>query len=133
LANNAIKALGELAIRCEDLPKMTAFYRDVVGLDVYRDDVEGVVFLEIAPALEGHPQLIALFDRPIPPGQERGRLDHFAFAIDLTDYDAEKGRLEAAGVNVFVRTIDGFGWRSIFFPDPEGNVVEFVAHDPTVP
>jgi catechol 2,3-dioxygenase-like lactoylglutathione lyase family enzyme len=133
LANKAIKALGELAIRCEDLPTMVAFYRDVVGLDVYRDDVEGVVFLEIAPALEGHPQLIALFDRPIPPGQERGRLDHFAFAIDLSDYERERQRLEAAGLNVFIRSIEGFHWRSIFFPDPEGNVVEFVAYDPGVP
>jgi catechol-2,3-dioxygenase len=127
-----IRALGELALRVNDFPKMVAFYRDVVGLEVFADDVEGLVFLTIAEAVDGHPQLFALFDRNVEVGQERSTLDHFAFIIDIADYDTQKQRLEGLGVPLFLREFPHFHWRSLFFADPEGNTIEFVAYDETV-
>jgi catechol-2,3-dioxygenase len=130
--NKTIKGLGELALRCNDLPTMTAFYRDVVGLDVYNEDVPRLVFLRMGDAVEGHPQLFALFDRDVEVGQATTTLDHFAFLIDLSDYESEKTRLESLAVAVLPREFPHFHWRSLFFADPEGNTVELVCYDPSV-
>jgi catechol-2,3-dioxygenase len=131
-ANRSIKMLGELALRANDLDAMVAFYRDVVGLEVYRDLRPLLVFLEISDGVEGHPQLMGIFDRETEVGQEKTTLDHFAFSIDLADYESEKARLEGLGVALATREFPAFHWRSLFFFDPEGNTVELVAYDPSV-
>ena len=130
--NPTIKALGELALRANDLEVMVAFYRDVVGLELYSDERPLLVFLRIADGVEGHPQIFGIFDRETEVGQATTTLDHFAFSIDLSDYESEKARLEALGVPLATREFPIFHWRSLFFYDPEGNTVEFVAYDPSV-
>jgi catechol 2,3-dioxygenase-like lactoylglutathione lyase family enzyme len=125
----ALIALGELALRVNDLPKMKAFYRDVVGLEVFNDEFDFLVFFKVSDLVPGHPQLLALFDRSTEVGQTTSTLDHFAFSIAIEDLETEKQRLEAAGVDVFPKEFPHFGWRSVFFYDPEGNTLEFVAYD----
>ena len=132
MANAAIKMLGELALRANDLDTLVAFYRDIVGLEVYSDQRPLLVFLKIADGVEGHPQIMGIFDRETTVGQETTTLDHFAFSIDLADYASEKERLESLGVGVAIREFPVFHWRSLFFFDPEGNTVELVAYDPSV-
>jgi catechol-2,3-dioxygenase len=127
-----IMFLAELALVVNDLPKMKAFYRDVVGLEVYSEDIENLVFLKITDGVEGHPQILGMFDRSSAASQEHTTLDHFAFGIDLADYESEKARLEGHGVAVFPKEFPHFHWRSLFFYDPEGNTVELVAYDPSV-
>lgn len=130
--NPSIRGLGELALRCNDLEKMTAFYRDIVGLEIFNEDVPGLVFLRMGEGVEGHPQLFALFDRNVEVGQATTTLDHFAFMIDLADYESERQRLEGLGVPLFPREFPHFHWRSLFFADPEGNTVELVCYDASV-
>jgi catechol 2,3-dioxygenase-like lactoylglutathione lyase family enzyme len=127
-----IKMLGELALRANDLDASVAFYRDVVGLEVYSDQRPLLVFLKISEGVEGHPQIMGIFDRDTSVGQETTTLDHLAFSIDLADYDSEKSRLESLGVPLVTREFPVFGWRSLFFADPDGNTVELVAYDPSV-
>jgi catechol 2,3-dioxygenase len=129
--NKAIRFLAELGLRVNDLARMSAFYRDVVGLDVVKED-PGYVFFRVAEGVEGHPQLMVLFDRHSKVGPATTTLDHFAFLIDVSGYDAEKRRLEGLGVDVFPKEFPDFHWRSLFFTDPEGNRVEFVAYDRSV-
>ena len=124
--------LGELALRANDLDALVTFYRDVVGFELFRDLRPLVVFLTIADGVEGHPQLLGIFDRETEVGQATTTLDHFAFSISLADYDSEKARLESLGVGVATKEFPGLHWRSLFFFDPEGNTVEFVAYDPSV-
>jgi extradiol dioxygenase family protein len=131
-AHPVIKMLGELALRVNDMDAMVAFYRDVVGLDLYSDQRPLLVFLRIAEGVEGHPQILGLFDRETEVGQATTTLDHFAFSIDLADYESERERLESAGVGLVTREFPVFHWRSLFFFDPEGNTVELVAYDPSV-
>lgn len=131
MPNKAIRFLAELGLRVNDLARMSAFYRDVVGLDVFKED-PGYVFFRVAEAVEGHPQLMVLFDRHSKVGPATTTLDHFAFLIDVSGYDAEKRRLEGFGVDVFPKEFPDFHWRSLFFTDPEGNRVEFVAYDRSV-
>jgi catechol-2,3-dioxygenase len=124
--------LAELALVVNDLPKMKAFYRDVVGLEVFNEEFEDLCFLKISEWVEGHPQILGMFDRSSAPSQEHTTLDHFAFGIELADYESEKARLEGHGVAVATREFPHFHWRSLFFYDPEGNTVEFVAYDASV-
>src|SRR5262249_52478701 len=120
------------AIRVNDMERSVAFYRDVVGLEVYSDQRPLLVFLKIADGVEGHPQIFGIFDRETEVGQPTTTLDHFAFSIELVDYASEKARLEELGIELFVREFPHFHWRSFFFADPDGNLVEFVAYDPSV-
>jgi catechol 2,3-dioxygenase-like lactoylglutathione lyase family enzyme/predicted kinase len=133
LRRRPINFLGELAIRVDDLPKMRDFYENVVGLEIFNDDfLPEFVFFKAGEAVEGHPQILGMFDRPRSADRERKTLDHFAFVIDLADHDSEKERLEGLGVTVVPRTFPHFHWRGLFFADPEGNTVELVCYDPTV-
>jgi extradiol dioxygenase family protein len=127
-----MKVLGELALRVNDLAGMTRFYTDVVGLEMFSDNSPDFVFLKVTDLAEGHPQIMGLFDRSTEVGQPASTLDHFAFVVDLDDLEREKRRLQRAGVPYVDREFPNFHWRSIFFYDPEGNTVEFVAYDESV-
>jgi len=50
--NPRIKALGETALRAEDLGRAREFYTNVIGLDVLQN-FEGIAFLKVAD--DGHP------------------------------------------------------------------------------
>jgi extradiol dioxygenase family protein len=110
---------------------MRAFYRDVVGLEEWREG-EGYVFFRVAEAVEGHPQALVLFDREVEVCPASSTLDHIAFVIALENYDARRRQLEQARLEVTPKTFEFFHWRSLFVEDPEGNRVEFVCYDPSV-
>lgn len=129
---SAISMLSELALRVSDMDTAVAFYQEVLGLELYRDLRPLVVFLKVADGVEGHPQLVGIFDRETEVAQPMSTLDHFAFSIDLADYEAERARLESLGVAVVTREFPIMLWRSLFFADPDGNTVELVAYDPSV-
>ncbi len=142
--STSVRGLGEIALRVDDLDRMQAFYKDVVGLELM-DRFENAVFFRIADGFAGHTQILALFDRaaaPIRPGffpstfrgvaQSGSSLDHLAFEIDLSNIEVEQRRLESLGVEIRTVEFAWVHWRSLFFRDPEGNTVEFVAYDETV-
>ena len=125
----AIKALGELGLRVNDLDRMQEFYENIVGLEVMRRFPDVVVF-RIADGYGGHTTVFNLFARGTEVGSDRSTLDHFGFTIDVKDYESEKRRLEDAGFDVETKVFEWTGWRSLFLHDPEGNRVEFVCRDP---
>jgi catechol-2,3-dioxygenase len=143
-ASGGVRGLGELALRVRDLDAMTAFYRDVVGLDVLRE-FEHATFFDLGEGYGGHTTIVALFDRAAeasalddpdeaytPPAATATTVDHFAFTVDRDDFDAERERLESLGVDLSFATHEWVSWRSLYFADPEGNDVEFVCYDPAV-
>lgn len=135
--NHVVKTLSEVALRVDDLDGMVEFYRDVVGLDLWQR-IEVGAFFRIGPDYGGHTQIMAMFDRSSQDGyegisQRQTPMDHFAFTIDLADFESETERIKGLGLEVIVKQQIDFGWRSLFFKDPEGNRVEFVAYDPAVP
>ncbi|MEL6550949.1 MAG: VOC family protein [Pseudomonadota bacterium] len=138
-----IHALGEIAIRCRDLPMMRAFYRDIIGLEILQDFSEdgGIVFFRIAPGHGGHTIVLALFDlsagaaRGHPTGQvpttgAGSSLHHLALTVDYAAQDRLRAFLDGNGVPHRTEHFDWIGWRGIFIEDPEGNTVEFVAGVP---
>ena len=124
-----VRALGEIALRVNDLTVMRDFYETVVGLELMRE-FPGIVFFRLGEGYGGHTTILALFDRQTAVGTERSTLDHLAFTIDVADYESERKRLTAAGLEVRPMVFDWVGWRSLFVRDPEGNSVEFVCRDP---
>jgi catechol-2,3-dioxygenase len=129
--------LGEASIRVKDLPAMQKFYEEVVGLEVLSWG-ESQVFFKIAEGYGGHTQNLALFraDNRMflvnkVPGldAEKTTLHHIALNIDLEDFETEKNRLEGLGLKVVATTHEWLHVRSLYFPDPEGNLLEFVAYD----
>jgi catechol 2,3-dioxygenase len=127
----SVVMLGELALRVNDLSAMHAFYRDVVGLEVWRD-FDDYVFFQVAEGVQGHPQVLVLFDRGVEVGPKRSTLDHLAFVINFDDYDKWRRRLEDLHLPVTPKEFSFAHWRALFISDPEGNTVEFVCYDPGV-
>ena len=136
MSERKIKALGEIALRVNDLDLMQEFYEKVIGLELMRRFPKAA-FFKVAEGYAGHTQIVALFDRKELAGYEglnaeQTTIDHFAFTIAASDYEAEKKRLKGLGLEVSVAKHPWVHWRSLYVHDPEGNEVELVCYDPTV-
>jgi len=130
-----IKGLGEVSIRVKNLDAMHKFYEEVVGLEVLRRD-ESFVFFKIAEGYGGHSQNLALFDTTnLMEGKspelnpEGTTLHHIALNVSLEDFETERRRLEDLGLKVIVTVHEWLRVRSMYFSDPEGNLLEFVSYD----
>jgi len=139
-SNRRVKGLGEVSIRVRDLDAMHKFYEEVVGLVVLRRD-ESFVFFKIAEGYGGHTQNLALFEasntmfldnKAVQLNSQETTLHHIALNIALEDFESEKMRLEGLGLKVNATVHEWLHVRSLYFPDPEGNTLEFVCYDETV-
>jgi len=135
-----IKGLGEVSIRVKNLDAMHRFYEEIVGLDVLSRD-QSFVFFKIAEGYGGHCQILALFDatnrgfietKSLQLNPDGTTLHHIALNIALEDYESERRRLEGAGLGVEATVHEWLHVRSLYFSDPEGNLLEFVCYDETV-
>ena len=139
-SDRRVKGLGEVSILVKDLDAMHKFYEEVVGLEVLRRD-ESFVFFKIAEGYGGHTQNLALFqaenrylleNKSIELNPEQTTLHHIALNVALDDFESEKMRLEGLGLKVNATVHEWLHVRSMYFYDPEGNHLEFVAYDDTV-
>ena len=130
--------IAEVGLRVRDLARMVAFYQEAMGLEIVRAYPKHV-FLKVGELNSplgrgGHPQLLVLFDRDAHLEIESTTLDHLAFEISLDEYESEWARLQGLGLELVERIWSGeYAWlraRSLFFDDPEGNTIEFIAHNP---
>jgi len=139
-SDHRIKGLGEVSIRVKNLDAMQKFYEEVLGLEVLRRD-ESFVFFKIAEGYGGHTQNLALFDaanrdfleaKSLQLNSDQTTLHHIALNISPEDFDAEKKRLEGLGLKVNATVHEWIHVRSLYFPDPEGNLLELVCYDASV-
>lgn len=128
---SVVKALGEVALRVNDLPAMKGFYQDTFGLRVLGES-STAVFFDIGPGYAGHTQVFVLFARGVDVSAAHTTVDHIAFSIDLDRYESERERLIALGLSVEVARHEWVKWRSLYVHDPEGNEVELVCFDPNL-
>lgn len=135
-----IKGLGEIVIRVKDMELMSHFYEHKLGLEVI-DKKKGYSFFKVAEGAAGHHQVIALFDQSIPSAfgeitdsfnNLASSLHHFAFEIDKADYDKTLEELQASGIELKTQVFSWIKWKSIFFKDPESNIIELVCHDESI-
>ena len=139
-SDRCVKGLGEVSIRVRDLDAMHKFYEEVIGLEELRRD-ESFVFFKVAEGYGGHTQNLALFEaeersflenKSSQLNPEQTTLHHIALNISLEDFESEKVRLEGLGLKVNATIHEWLHIRSMYFSDPEGNSLEFVAYDETV-
>lgn len=140
----AFAGISEVVLRVADLPGMLGFYTEIVGLQSWKSS-PGFELLKVADVDSplgrgGHPQLLALVDRTEHPWGWRGldygdidprasSLDHLALEISGDAFEAERLRLEeTCELDVQMAAFPELNARGLFFPDPEGNVVEFACH-----
>jgi glyoxylase I family protein len=122
-------ALDHVVIRAEELERMVAFYRDVLGCEVaHRQDELGLVHLRAGTALIDLVWIGGKLGRGgAPPDRARPNLDHLCLAVAPWDEPALRAHLAAHGVEVEpAATRYGAGGRalSVYLRDPEGNGVE---------
>lgn len=132
----AVRGLGEIALRVNDLNAMQRFYQEVIGLPLMSRTPHWA-FFKIGDGYGGHTQVLALFDRSQTAGYRgthaaTSTMDHLALEIDPADFAAEKERLEALGFQVVTAEHAWVHWRSLYVSDPEGNEVELVCYDTRV-
>jgi catechol-2,3-dioxygenase len=130
-SDRRVKGLGEVSIQVRDLDAMQKFYEEVVGLEVIRQEDE-YVFFKIAEGYGGHTQNLALFEASNTLNPQESTLHHIALNVALEDFESEKTRLEGLGLKVHATVHEWLHVRSLYFYDPEGNHLEFVAYDETV-
>ena len=131
MASAAKLKLTHMAIFVHDLAKMEDFYPNVLGLTV-TDQGEAssapvqMVFMSSDPG--EHHQFVLVSGRP----------DYATFSVaqqisflvgSLDDLRATCDRVGAAGFEIDRTTTHGNAW-SIYFKDPEGNLIEIYAHSP---
>jgi catechol 2,3-dioxygenase-like lactoylglutathione lyase family enzyme len=127
-----MRGVVETALYVDDLPRATAFYRDVLGLKPMMGDAQkfqafdsgsGRVLLlfKRGTALEPVPAPVGI----IPPHDGQGPL-HIAFAIDDRDYGGWCARLSSLGIALESETHWQRGGRSVYFRDVDQHLVELV-------
>jgi catechol 2,3-dioxygenase-like lactoylglutathione lyase family enzyme len=126
-----VRDLGEVAIRCRDLAAMTAFYRDIVGLEVVEGDyAETIVFLRVGEGFAGHTSVVALFtavDGEEPENGGTSSLHHLALTVKVAELTPALAWYRAHGLEPTTAEHRWIGWNSVYVKDPEGNTVELVA------
>jgi catechol 2,3-dioxygenase len=132
----AVRGLGEIAFRVNNLDAMQRFYEQVIGLPLMTR-VPSCAFFKIADGYGGHTQVLALFDRSESPGYQgtdaaTSTIDHIAFEVPLAEFEDERKRLESLGLQVETADHPWVHWRSLYVTDPEGNQVELVCYDESV-
>lgn len=134
------RALGEVAIRCDDLGRMTAFYEGVIGLTRLKgNSAPQIVFYGLGESTAGHTAVLALFDRALDAHRPGGgaapvtgagsALHHVALSLPRAEQDAAIAWFERTGQPFRIEHFGWIGWRGVFLTDPEGNTVELVAYD----
>jgi catechol 2,3-dioxygenase-like lactoylglutathione lyase family enzyme len=122
-----IKGLSHIVLYVNDLDKMVAFYRDVLGLVKYREQAGRMVFLTADPNIEDH-QLA------LTKGREGNAkiVAHIAWRVDTPAEVKEfYERFKSQGVPIdhcVSHAYEEMGNTvSCYFLDPEGNRLEIYA------
>ncbi len=136
------RALGEIAIRCADVPAMARFYEDVIGLErLSGNHDDAIMFFKIADGFAGHTAVLALFRHDVgkqelnatddekPETGARSSLHHIALSLPFEEQAAVMAWYDRIGQPYRFEKFGWIGWQGIFTTDPEGNTVELVAYD----
>ena len=117
--------LSEAAIYSSDLEAAEKFYREVLGLEqISRMEDRGMAFRCGATVLlVFDPARTRIPDAGVPTHGASGE-GHIAFIVEDSQIAPWRRRLEEHGVAIEMETEWPQGGRSIYFRDPDRNVVE---------
>jgi len=125
-AFKAIRAIDYTVIYVRDLAAMRRFYEDVLRFELIRELSPRWIEYRVGPnvlalALPG----LTVKDEPVPKNTAALQL---AFRVEREDVDACAAELTQQGVALVLPPTDQpFGHRTLFFRDPDGNMLEIYA------
>ncbi|MBR0908036.1 VOC family protein [Bradyrhizobium liaoningense] len=123
---SAIRAIDYTVIFVRDMAAMRRFYEDVLGMSLLRQLSANWIEYGLGPntlALAKPGRTAA--DAPIPAGSASLQL---AFKVSASEVDACADELVHHGVALMSPpTNQPFGHRTLFFRDPDGNLLEIYA------
>lgn len=122
---SAVQHLTYVIVLCDDLPRMKAFYQDLFAFEV-NSESETSLALRAGGVLLGLRQRTRGYDgvgvRPELPGVQ------IAFLVSPPEVDQCYAELVAKGVTILEPPTDQpRGHRTVYFADPEGNMLEIYA------
>jgi catechol 2,3-dioxygenase-like lactoylglutathione lyase family enzyme len=125
-AFKAIRAIDYTVVFVRDMPVMRRFYEDILGFPLLRELSSSWIEYRVGDntlAL-AKPGLTAA-DAPTPHGSASLQL---AFKVSASEVDACADELVRQGVDLLSAPTDqAFGHRTLFFRDPDGNLLEVFA------
>jgi catechol 2,3-dioxygenase-like lactoylglutathione lyase family enzyme len=125
-AFQAIRAIDYTVIFARDMAAMRRFYEDILGFSILRELSPGWIEYRVGDntlAL-GRPSRIPA-DVPTPNGSAALQL---AFKVSAPEVDQCADELVRQGVKLLSPPTDQvFGHRTLFFRDPDGNLLEVFA------
>jgi catechol 2,3-dioxygenase-like lactoylglutathione lyase family enzyme len=121
-----MKRFNSVCLISQDVRSMRDFYRDVLQVEAEGDDTYAVIKTEGA----GLSIYWQQGTEEMAPGCTLGAAPGgFTLEFVVDDVDAEYARLVAMGVDIVKPpTTQPWGWRSVWFRDPDGNIVNFCAN-----
>ena len=122
--------LRHVALRVRDIHRSVSFYRDILNMKIeWQPDPKNVYLTSGSDNLALHE-----VDSPIPePASPHATgLDHFGFLVSRPEAVDEWARvLESRGVKLVQQPkTHRDGARSIYFCDPDGNLIQLLYHPP---
>jgi len=132
MSKPALLSILETALYVDDLERAASFYEGVMGLSsLFTDDrlraydVNGRSVLLLFMR-GGTTEPVQTGGGLIPPHDGQGRL-HIAFAVTHDEFARWRDRLEAAGIEIEGTSHWKRGGESVYFRDPDGNLLELAA------
>ena len=125
-AFRAIRAIDYTVVFVRDMAAMRRFYEDILGFPLLRELSPGWIEYRVGEntlALASPSRTAA--DAPTPNGSASLQL---AFKVSASEVDQCADELVRQGVNLLSPPTDQvFGHRTLFFRDPDGNLLEVFA------
>ena len=125
-AFQAIRAIDYTVIFVRDMAAMRRFYEDILSFPLLRELSPGWIEYRVGgnTLALARPSLTAV-DAPTPNGSASLQL---AFKVSAPEVDRCAGELVRQGVSLLSPPTDQvFGHRTLFFRDPDGNLLEVFA------
>jgi len=122
----AIRNMDYVVVFARDMAAMRRFYGEVMGFPVYRDVGPAWIEYRVGGTLLTLTERGLVFDDPATP---KGALSlQLAFRVTRAEVDACATALKARGIALIDEPKDQpWGHRTLFFRDPDGNVLEIYA------
>jgi catechol-2,3-dioxygenase len=120
----AIRNVDYVILLCQDLGRMQAFYNETLGFPIYRT-LEGWIELRVGAVLLTLRQRGRSYDG-VKVGDHAGV--QLAFRVTPAQVDSCYAELLARQVEILEPPAYGpSGHKTVFFRDPEGNILEIYA------
>lgn len=123
----AIRSLDYTMLLCSDIEVMRDFYEQVMRFDLRRHISGRYAEFAVGSAILALRLRTRTYDGPaVAPGAASVQL---AFRVPPKDVAAAQDQLNELGIEILepVADLEDFGHRTLFFADPENNVIEIYA------